>query len=172
MSGNQEPSGAITQSEARNQRLSHLLEAEGGEGLEAAVLKTIFGFPPHAHDLIVHVHLQSGAISAQLGVRRRNQGSQSGFAISHNRSQSVAIGVRNQSLSRQQSPSVAISRNQPQSVAYRHLGGYEELIAELAHIRDACRNQGGAAEIESSGGSEGEGGVGDVDAREASKQRT
>ena len=33
-----EPSGAITQSEARNQRLSHLLEAERGEGLEAAVL--------------------------------------------------------------------------------------------------------------------------------------
>ena len=75
-------------------------------------------------------------------------------------------------MSSHQEPSGAISRNQPQSVAYRHLGGYEELIAELAHIRDACRNQGGAAEIESPGGSEGEGGVGDVDAREASKQRT
>ena len=50
---------------------TYFLEAEGGEGLEAAVLKTIFGFPPHAHDLIVHVHLQSGAI------RVRNQGLQS-----------------------------------------------------------------------------------------------
>ena len=75
-------------------------------------------------------------------------------------------------ISGHQSPSVATSRHQSPSVAYRHLGGYEELIAELAHIRDACRNQGGAADIESSGGSEGEGGVGDVDAREASKQRT
>ena len=131
------------------------------------MLKTKFGFPPHAHDLIVHVHLQSGAISAQLGVRRRNQ-SQSGIAIS----QSVAISRNRGSQSVTQSPTVAISRNQPQSVAYRHLGGYEELIAELAHIRDACRNQGGAAEIESPGSSEGEGGVGDVDAREASKQRT
>ena len=112
MSGNQEPSGAITQSEARNQRLSHLLEAERGEGLETAVLKTKFGFPPHAHDLIVHVHLQSGAISAQLGVRRRNQ-SQSGIAIS----QSVAISRNRGSQSVTQSPTVATSRNQPQSAA-------------------------------------------------------
>ena len=112
MSSHQEPSGAITQSEARNQKLSHLLEAERGEGLEAAVLKTKFGFPPHAHDLIVHVHLQSGAISAQLGVRRRNQ-SQSGIAIS----QSVAISRNRGSQSVNQPPSAAISRHQSPSVA-------------------------------------------------------
>jgi hypothetical protein len=75
------------------------VEAEGGEGLEAAVLKTIFRFPPHTHDLVVHVHLQSGAI-------RSNRRSQSGFAIS----QSVAS-------IRYQWPSVAISRNQSQPVA-------------------------------------------------------
>ena len=143
---------------------TYFFEAEGGEGLEAAVLKTIFRFPPHTHDLVVHVHLQSGAIQS-------NRRSQSGFAIS----QSVA-SIRYQwpsvAISRNQSPSVAISRHQSPSVAYRHLGGYEELIAELAHVRDARRNQGGAAEIEASDGSEGEGGVGDVDACEASEQRT
>jgi hypothetical protein len=78
---------------------TYFLEAEGGEGLEAAVLKTIFRFPPHTHDLVVHVHLQSGAI-------RSNRRSQSGFAIS----QSVAS-------IRYQWPSVAISRNQSQPVA-------------------------------------------------------
>ena len=76
---NQEQSDAMS---------TYFLEAEGGEGLEAAVLKTIFGFPPHAHDLVVHVHLQSGAIS-----------------------------VRNQSISRQYSLSVAISRYQSPSAA-------------------------------------------------------
>ena len=78
---------------------TYFLEAEGGEGLEAAVLKTIFGFPPHTHDLVVHVHLQSGAI-------RSNQ-QQSWFAIR----------VYNQSISRQYSLSVAISRHQSPSVA-------------------------------------------------------
>ena len=76
------------------------------------MLKTKFGFPPHAHDLIVHVHLQSGAISAQLGVRRRNQ-SQSGIAIS----QSVAISRNRGSQSVNQPPSAAISRHQLPSVA-------------------------------------------------------
>ena len=78
---------------------TYFLEAEGGEGLEAAVLKTIFRFPPHAHDLVVHVHLQSGAIQS-------NQ-QQSWFAIR----------VCNQSISRQYSLSVAISRHQSQPVA-------------------------------------------------------
>ena len=102
---------------------TYFLEAEGGEGLEATVLKTIFGFPPHAHDLIVHVHLQSGAI------RVRNQGLQSV-------NQSTVFAI-----SGHQSLSVAIGRHQWSSVAYRHLGGHEELIAELAHVRDARRNQ-------------------------------
>ena len=143
---------------------TYFLEAEGGEGLEAAVLKTIFRFPPHTHDLVVHVHLQSGAIQSNqqqswFAIRVCNQ------SISRQYSLSVAI-------SRHQSQPVAISRHQSPSVAYRHLGGYEELIAELAHVRDARRNQGGAAEIDASGGSEGEGGIGDVDACEASEQRT
>jgi len=94
---------------------TYFLEAEGGEGLEAAVLKTIFRFPPHAYDLVVHVHLQSGAIQSNqqqsAAIMVRNQGLQSVnqspvFAISGHQSPSVAT-------SRHQSPSVAMSRVPP-----------------------------------------------------------
>ena len=65
ITSNQAHSGAIGRNQEPSDAMStYFLEAEGGEGLEAAVLKTIFRFPPHTHDLVVHVHLQSGAISS------------------------------------------------------------------------------------------------------------